>query len=168
MNVLLLFFALPVATIILAIVLERILKCPWLVGATFFAIYLIVTFAVFDASFLVFAILYAILALVTAILARILWNICERNRCNRRCTCKCNCNCICRCNFCQRQNDTTTVNAVATQSQQPVFVQNCDNGIGQNGSNANVNVSPAPTVILTNAPVETGRNQCCCNGRRRN
>lgn len=70
MNTLLIFFALPVATVILAIVLQKILKCPLLVAATFFAIYLIVTFAFFDASFLVFAILYTILAYVTAVLTR--------------------------------------------------------------------------------------------------
>ena len=45
MNTLLLFFALPIATIILAIVLQKILNSPLLVAATFFAIYLIVTFA---------------------------------------------------------------------------------------------------------------------------
>ena len=48
---LLLFFALPVATIILAVVLQKILKCPILVAATFFAIFLIVAFAIFDSSF---------------------------------------------------------------------------------------------------------------------
>ena len=51
MNTLLLFFALPVATIILAIVLEKILDCPVLVAATFFAIYLVVTFAVYYTCF---------------------------------------------------------------------------------------------------------------------
>lgn len=66
MNILLLFFALPIATIILSIVLQKILKSPILVASTFFAIYLIVTFAAFDASFLVFAIIYTILAFITA------------------------------------------------------------------------------------------------------
>lgn len=47
METLLLFFAFPVATIILSIVLLKILKCPILVAATFFAIYLILTYAVF-------------------------------------------------------------------------------------------------------------------------
>lgn len=75
MNTLLIFFALPVATVILAIVLQKILKCPLLVAATFFAIYLIVTFAFFDASFLVFAILYTILAYVTAVLTRWIWRL---------------------------------------------------------------------------------------------
>jgi len=66
MNILLLFFALPIATIILAIVLQKILRSPILVAATFFAIYLIVTFAVFDASFLIFTIVYTILAFLAA------------------------------------------------------------------------------------------------------
>ena len=44
---LLIFFALPLATILLAIVLEKILHCPILVTITFFAIYLIILFALF-------------------------------------------------------------------------------------------------------------------------
>lgn len=70
MDALLMFFAIPVATIILAIVLQKILNCPLLVAATFFAIFLIVTFAAFDESFLVFAILYTLLAFITAIIVR--------------------------------------------------------------------------------------------------
>lgn len=70
MNTLLIFFALPVATVILAVVLQKILRNPILVASTFFAIYLIVTFAFFDASFLVFAIVYTILAYITAVLIR--------------------------------------------------------------------------------------------------
>lgn len=85
MNTLLIFFALPIATIILSIVLQKILKCPLLVAATFFAIYLIVTFAVFDVNFLVWAILYTILAYITAVLTKIICN-CFANwlhQCNR-------------------------------------------------------------------------------------
>ena len=37
---LLIFFALPLATVLLAIVFEKILKCPILVAITFFSIYL--------------------------------------------------------------------------------------------------------------------------------
>lgn len=70
MNNLLLFFAIPVATIILSIVLQKLLQSPLLVAATFFAIFLVITFAAFDESFLVFAILYTLLALITAILVR--------------------------------------------------------------------------------------------------
>ena len=70
MNDLLIYFALPVATIILSIVLQKILGSPILVAATAFAIYLIVTFAAFDESFLLFAIIYTILAYLTAIITR--------------------------------------------------------------------------------------------------
>ena len=70
MNTLLLFFALPIATIILSIVLLKILKCPALVAATFFAIYLILTYAVFGSDFLIFAIVYTILSYITAIISK--------------------------------------------------------------------------------------------------
>ncbi|MCI9365622.1 MAG: DUF2651 family protein [Clostridia bacterium] len=75
MNTLLLLFALPIATIIIASVLEYIIKSPIAVTALIFAIYLIVTFAVFDASFLVYAIIYTILALISAILTRVILNL---------------------------------------------------------------------------------------------
>lgn len=74
MNTLLIFFALPIATIILAIVLQKIIKCPILVAATFFAIYLIVTFAAFDANFLIYAIIYTILAYIAAVITRFIMN----------------------------------------------------------------------------------------------
>lgn len=74
MNTLLIFFALPIATIILAIVLQKIIKCPILVAATFFAIYLIVTFAAFDANFLIYAIVYTILSYIAAVITRFIMN----------------------------------------------------------------------------------------------
>ena len=78
MNTLLLFFALPVATVILAIVLQKILNNPLLVAATFFAIYL------------VYAIIYTILAYITAILVnaicKILRALANQNNCTYRVT----------------------------------------------------------------------------------
>lgn len=91
MNVLLLFFALPVATIILAIVLQKILKCPLLVGATFFAIYLIAVFIISPSgTLLILAILYSILAYVTALLTCIICRLNSRfgnilGRCTNSC-----------------------------------------------------------------------------------
>ena len=70
MNILLIFFALPIATVILAIVLQKILKNPILVAATFFAIYLIVAFAIFDASFLICVIAYTVLAYIVAVITK--------------------------------------------------------------------------------------------------
>lgn len=71
---LLLYFALPVATIILSIVGQKILKNPLLVAATTFAIFLIVTYAAFDSSFLIFTIVYTILSFIAAYLTKL---ICE-------------------------------------------------------------------------------------------
>ena len=45
------FFALPLATILLSIVFQKILRSPILVAITFFAIYLIVAFTIFYAFF---------------------------------------------------------------------------------------------------------------------
>lgn len=87
MNILLLFFALPVATIILAIVVEKILRCPVLTAATFFAIFLIVAFAVFDAFFLVFVIAYTIIAFITAVIAELFFSRCRRRK-RKHCICR--------------------------------------------------------------------------------
>jgi len=88
MNNLLIFFAIPVATVILSIVLQKNLKCPLLVAATFFAIFLIVTFAAFDASFLVFAILYTILSYVTSVLVKVIGKAIETWRNWNRSNCR--------------------------------------------------------------------------------
>ena len=77
MNNLLLFFALPVATILLSIVLQKILNCPILVAITAFAIYLIVTFSAFNETFLIYAIVYTIIAYITAAVTRFIMRIIE-------------------------------------------------------------------------------------------
>lgn len=97
MNTLLLFFAFPIAIIILAIVLQKILKCPLLVAGTFFAILLILTYTVFGSDFLVFAIIYTLLAYVTALLTNIIHQIIRRinGGCDsRNCSNMCNNNCL--------------------------------------------------------------------------
>lgn len=106
MNTLLIFFALPVATIILAIVFQKLLDSPILVALTFLAAYLIVTFAAFDESFLVWAILYTILAYITAVIARFIRNFirCQNNNNSdneddsddddSNCNCENICNCV--------------------------------------------------------------------------
>lgn len=84
MNNLLLFFALPIATIILASVLETILHCPIKIAAIFFAIFLVVAFTAFDETFLIYVILYTILAFISAFLTRIIIKLirCERENSN--------------------------------------------------------------------------------------
>ena len=82
---LLIFFAIPLATILLAIVLENILDNPILVAITFFAVYLVITFALFAlgtitdlGAALVAIIIYTIIAFVTAYIVRLLKCLCER------------------------------------------------------------------------------------------
>lgn len=110
MSELLIYFALPVATVILAIVLQKIIKSPILVAATAFAIYLIITFAVFDEGFLIYAIIYTLLAYLAALITRFICCLIKNgnnpclNQCNNdnngntddaniiQCGCGCNCN----------------------------------------------------------------------------
>ena len=74
MDLLLLFFAIPLAIIILSVVLQKVLNCPWLVAATFFAIFLVVTFVIGDIRLLVLTIIYTIIAYITALILKF---ICE-------------------------------------------------------------------------------------------
>lgn len=146
MNILLLAFALPVATILLAIVLQKILRNPLLVAATFFAVLLIVTYAAFDSSFLVFAILYTILAYVTAVLTRLICNLIER--CDLR---------RCRCRMCDSNNENNNNGIVTTN----------ENGTTTLISN-NTNSGNDPVIVLTNAnnvanARRVRRNNCGCN-----
>lgn len=75
MNLLLLFFAIPLAVIILSIVLQKILNCPWLVAATFFAIFLILTFTIGNIEFLILAIGYTIISFITALIIKFICKI---------------------------------------------------------------------------------------------
>ena len=76
---LLIFFALPLATILLAIVFQKVLKCQILVAITFFAIYLIILFSLYAAGVitnlaegLIAVIIYTIIAFLTAWIVRII------------------------------------------------------------------------------------------------
>ena len=75
MNTLLIFFALPIAVIIISIALQKIFKCPFLVAAIIFAIFLIVTFVLGNLIYLVATIAYTILAFITAVLTNIICRI---------------------------------------------------------------------------------------------
>lgn len=84
MDNLLIFFALPIATILISIVLQTILQRPFLVAILAFGVYLIVTFAAFDASFLINAIIYTLLAYLTAVITKIVMKLisCREQICN--------------------------------------------------------------------------------------
>ena len=110
MDLLLLFFAIPLAVIILSIVLQKILKCPWLVAATFFAIFLIVTFAVGDIRLLIFTVVYTIISYITALICNLM------------------CNGITLRNINARNINTNTLNANQV-------IDNGDNSIDENNNN---------------------------------
>ena len=75
MNTLLIFFALPIAVIIISIALQKIFKCPFLVAAIIFAAFLIATFVIGNLIFLVATIAYTILSFITAVLTNIICRI---------------------------------------------------------------------------------------------
>lgn len=72
MNTLLFFFAFPVAVIIFSIVLEKLLKNPIIVSSLIFAVFLILTFAVFDTNFLIATFAYTVLSFITALIVHLL------------------------------------------------------------------------------------------------
>lgn len=89
MNTLLIFFAFPIAVIIISAILQKLLKSPIAVAALIFAIFLVVTFAVFDETFLIATFAYTILALITALIVRILYNENDDIEDNDNCGCGC-------------------------------------------------------------------------------
>ncbi len=81
------FFALPLATILLSIVLQKVLRSPALVAITFFAIFLIVAFVAFLdnlAEAIIATIIYTIIAYITATIVEIICRYRKQIRC--RCT----------------------------------------------------------------------------------
>ena len=76
MNIyLLIFFALPIAVIIISIALQKIFNCPFLVASIIFAIFLVATFIIGNLIFLVVTIALAILAFITAVITQIICRI---------------------------------------------------------------------------------------------
>ena len=156
MNTLLLFFALPVATILLAIVVEKILRNPFLTAITFFAIYLIVAFADFDATFLIYTIAYTILAFITAIIAEFFFQRCRGQ--NNSC-----CKWVCRCNQSNNNNTVTLSDQDVTRIANRLAElqnQNNNNSCSCNCSRNN-NTSDVATVNVTNNTTG-GRTSWCC------
>lgn len=95
MNILLIFFAIPIAVIILSIILETFIKCPIKVAGIFFAIFLVIAVALGgSAELLIATIIYTIISFISAWIIRIFCmreNECNRNR--RKCCDFSNCMC---------------------------------------------------------------------------
>ncbi len=110
-TLLLIFFAIPIAVIIIAIALQKIFKCPLLVAAIIFAIFLVVTFVIGNLIYLVATIAYTILAFITAIITKLICRI--FNELDRREGCTCS-------------NENTTSDTIAVNAN--VFTNSNTNG----------------------------------------
>lgn len=85
MNILLVFFAIPIATIILSAIFETLIRSPLKITGIAFSIFLIVAFALGGtAELLVAAIIYTILAFITAYLVCLFQNRDRNHFCNNR------------------------------------------------------------------------------------
>ena len=83
MNTLLMFFALPLATIILSAIFETFINCPFKVAGIAFSIYLITTFSLGGTiELLVAGIIYTILSLITALIINYIQNNNDDNEFN--------------------------------------------------------------------------------------
>ena len=128
MNILLLFFALPIAVIIFSIVLQKILNCPILVAGVLFAIFLILSFTVFSVVFLVATIIYTLISFITATIVSLIerFKKCIRDR-------------ICpdESNHCT-SNTSNTSNLLTIQSRCGGNENECENGNSCGNSNGNL------------------------------
>lgn len=81
MNILLIFFAIPISTIILSAILETLIKSPIKVAGIFFSIFLVIAFALGgSAELVVGAIVYTIISFITAYIVETV----TKNRQNRK------------------------------------------------------------------------------------
>ena len=164
MNIILLFFILPLATIILSIVLQKILRNAFLTAATFFAIYLILAFTAFDESFLVFAIAYTIISYITAVIAEIFFrnkNCCNcRNCCNSRNCCNCR-NC-----FTCMNNTNNDVSAINDNRQNLINPLQLNGNVASNAQNNSTNGRPNTIAVNVRDPNnESNSSRWCCYRR---
>lgn len=81
MNMLLIFFAIPIAIVILSVILETYMKCAVKVAGIFFSILIVVAFAFFGTVEAIVAVLvYTMLSFVAAYITRLIMNrSCSRN-----------------------------------------------------------------------------------------
>lgn len=191
MNTLLIFFALPIATIIISIVLQKLLKCPFLVAGFIFAIFLVVTFIVGNINFLVATIVYTIIAFITAFLTMIICRFlkenccdCDNNEGNSGCGCSCNnrrcsnrpggncqrnerrCNCGCNYRDIDFREGCSNPNPYHTELLS--INSSCQNGnngnlltISSNGCNGTEN--DLLSINTNNGTTISSNNGCSCN-----
>jgi len=65
---LLIFFAIPLAIIVISVALQKILRNPFLVAAIIFSILLVIVLALLDPVYLIAVVAYTVLSYITAVL----------------------------------------------------------------------------------------------------
>lgn len=170
MTILFIFFALPLATIIISIALQKILKNPCLVAAIIFSIFLIVTFAIGIIEFIIAAIIYAIISYITAVITCIVNRFIRRNTDNDDCRCRNRCydtrtnNLLTISSSCNNNNnkaEPTTINGVLRiRNDDTSSCCNCNNRTNNNNISTRINVIPNNS--------DNGRTGCICGRYRRN
>ena len=88
MNNLLIFFAFPIALVIISAILQKALNNPIAVASLVFAIFLVITFAFFDETFLIAVICYTILSLVTAYIVKLIHENNNEDNDENSCNCR--------------------------------------------------------------------------------
>lgn len=83
---LLIFFAIPLAVVIISIALQKILNNPFLVAGIVFSILLVIVLAFLDPIYLIAVVAYSILSFITAILTCLLSRVLSDNMCNCMCS----------------------------------------------------------------------------------
>ena len=156
---LLIFFSVVFATIIFAIVLERIIHCPILVGFAFFVAFLIVA-AIFNSTILVIvSIALGILAFIVAFLDCVFRNsrFFRNNQC-LRCGCDDDDNDDARENR-RRRNNNCNCNSCSSED-------NSDNTLTILNSNGRVIARiNGNNITCNNNTSETNSSNCGCEGR---
>ncbi len=154
-TILLIFFALPIAVIIISIALQKIFKNPILVAAIIFAIFLITTFIIDNLQFLIAAIAYTILSYITAFLTCV---ICRFINSQEQCMCRLNNN-----DNNSQVNTISSNNNLLQIAETSNDAQNCgcnnDQVSGVNGVSARINIIP-------NNNGDTGNINGCYRRRR--
>lgn len=99
---LLIFFAIPLAIVVISIALQKLLDNPFLVAGIVFSILLIIVLAFFDTIYLIAVVAYTILSFITAILTCVICRFFRNQICNSFC------------NNNNEENDETITNEIIT------------------------------------------------------
>ena len=158
MNILLIFFALPIATIIISIALQKILKCPPLVAAIIFSIFLIVTFIIGDLNFLIATIVYTIISFITAVIVSLICRLIGRLR-NGNVN---DCNCL----ACDNRRNRNSCGCSSNNISNELITINSNCGNLENGNlltTASNGCSGINNELLISNRVNGSNSECGCN-----